>query len=423
MKSIFTAWNLHRRTQKLAVLLLFLSQLSSPANAGTFKEITDFSSGGKNPTGLKMFLYTPSTVKTNPAVLVGIHWCHGYAKYYCDNTRYKTIADKYGFLVIYPNANSSDSCFDVHSPGTLHHDSTGDACGIVSMVNYTIKTYQADSNRVFATGHSSGGMMTIVLMGSYPDVFKAGSASADVPFGCFAGENTWNSDCADGKISKTGKEWGDLVRAAYPGYTGPRPRIQLWHGANDGTLNAKNFDEDIKQWIDVLGLNATPATSQLTLKIDNTNYTYSRCCYANNSNGVMLDAIKAIGQDHNCKISEDSVVAFFGLNKITSVRDQAMDAKGFSCGASMTLEKSSSGNLYFAIASQPGRITIDLYNLSRAKIKTIANRNSPAGILRLSWNAVADNGRPIPAGMYVLSLKVNGASAAAYRTPVFVGNY
>jgi acetylxylan esterase len=420
MKSIFSSWNLHRRTQEFAVLLLLLSQLASPISAGTFKEITDFSSGGKNPTGLKMFLYTPTTVKTNPAVLVGIHWCHGTANAYYTGNKYRTLADKYGFLVIYPNANSNDSCFDVHSIGTLSHDSTGDACGIISMVKYAIKTFQADSTHVFVTGHSSGGMMTMVLMGSYPEVFRAGSASADVPFGCFAGATSWNSDCAEGKITKTGQEWGNLVRAAYPGYTGSRPRIQLWHGANDGTLNVKNFDEDIKQWVDVLELSPTPATSQLTLKIDNVNYTYSRSrYYPNDANVVMLDAIKAIGQDHNCKISEDSVIAFFGLDKATPTFEGALLNKGHSDGISVAVEKTSSGFLHITISSQPGRVKIDLYNLAGAKVKTFADPNSPAGIIRLSWNAAADNGRPIPAGMYVLSLKVNGASAA-YSIPLLV---
>jgi hypothetical protein len=56
-KSIFSAWNLHRRTQKFAVLLLLLSQLSSPASAGTFKEITDFSSGEKIQPASRCFFF------------------------------------------------------------------------------------------------------------------------------------------------------------------------------------------------------------------------------------------------------------------------------------------------------------------------------------------------------------------------------
>ena len=104
------------------------------------------------------------------------------------------------------------------------------------MVSYVQQRYNADPNRVFVTGASSGAMMTNVLLGDYPDVFKAGAAFMGVPFACFAttdGSNTWNSECANGRSSRTAQQWGDLVRGAYPGYTGARPRMQIWHGTED----------------------------------------------------------------------------------------------------------------------------------------------------------------------------------------------
>ena len=81
-----------------------------------------------------------------------------------------------------------------------------------------------------------------------------------MPFACFATTNgsEWNSECANGQLIKTAQQWGDLVRDAYPGYTGPRPRMQLWHGTNDETLRYPNFGEQIKQWTNVHGLSQTP---------------------------------------------------------------------------------------------------------------------------------------------------------------------
>jgi acetylxylan esterase len=418
MKSIFTTWNLPRYTSEFVALLMALSLSLSPARAGTFKEISDFSAGGKNPTSLKMFLYTPTTVKTNPAVLVGIHWCHGTANAYYTGNKYRTLADKYGFLVIYPNANSNDSCFDVHSTGTLSHDSTGDACGIISMVKYVLKTYQADSTHVFVTGHSSGGMMTNVMLGSYPEMFKAGSVSAGVPFGCFAGTNSWSDDCAKGRIKKTPQEWGDIVRAAYPGYNGPRPRVQFWHGTKDDVLDTVNFWEEIDEWTNVLGVSQTPTSTETNKPLPK----YIRMRYTNNSGIVMVEAIRATDQGHNCTISEDSVISFFGLDKATPAFEGALFNKGHFDGTLIDVEKSSSGVFHLLVSSQPGRVKIDLYNLRGAKIKTIADQNSPAGILRLSWNPEYDNDRALPAGMYVLSLNIDGSPIAAYRTPLFVGN-
>ncbi len=106
------------------------------------------------------------------------------------------------------------------------------------------------------------GLTTNVLLGLYPDVFVAGAAFSGVPFGCFATTNgsEWNSDCANGLITKTPQQWGDLVRNAYPGYTGPRPRMQTWHGTNDEVLRYPNFGEQIKQWTNVLGVSQTRPT-------------------------------------------------------------------------------------------------------------------------------------------------------------------
>ena len=39
-----------------------------------------------------------------------------------------------------------------------------------------------------------------------------------------------------------------------PGYTGHRPRVQLFHGDADTTINYTNFTEAIKEWTNVLGL-------------------------------------------------------------------------------------------------------------------------------------------------------------------------
>jgi acetylxylan esterase len=92
-------------------------------------------------------------------------------------------------------------------------------------------------------------MMTNVLLMDYPDIFRAGAAFAGVPAGCFAttDPSRWNNECAVGHITQTAQQWGDIVRNAYPGYTGPRPRMQLWHGTSDTTLNYVNFGEEIKQ--------------------------------------------------------------------------------------------------------------------------------------------------------------------------------
>jgi acetylxylan esterase len=78
-------------------------------------------------------------------------------------------------------------------------------------------------------------MMTNVMVGAYPDVFKAGSVYSGVPDGCFyvAGATAtqdppgWSNSCANGQTTHTAKEWGDMVRSYYPTHTGKYPRMQM----------------------------------------------------------------------------------------------------------------------------------------------------------------------------------------------------
>jgi len=174
------------------------------ALAGSLVEVTGF---GSNPTGVQMFVYKPAKLASPPPILVAIHYCTGTAQAYYSGTQYATLSETYGYIVIYPDAPDSGGCWDVHTTATLTHNSGGDSLGIASMVRYALSTYGGDANRVYVTGTSSGAMMTNVLLGAYPDLFKGGAAFSGVPYGCFAGASLWNSACANGQLIKTAAQW------------------------------------------------------------------------------------------------------------------------------------------------------------------------------------------------------------------------
>src|SRR5690606_3911526 len=171
--------------------------------------------------------------------------------------------DSVGFIMILPQ--QSRNCWNVGAPESLTHDGGGDTGAIVQMVKYALEKYNGDPNRVYVMGGSGGGMTTQALLAVYPGVFKAGHARAGVPAGCWAegydDGQQWSGSCATGSVDKTAEEWGNYVRQINPSHTGPRPRIQLNHGNNDETINFNNFREAIEQWTNVLGLDATPTST------------------------------------------------------------------------------------------------------------------------------------------------------------------
>ncbi|GAA2352332.1 extracellular catalytic domain type 1 short-chain-length polyhydroxyalkanoate depolymerase [Streptomyces cuspidosporus] len=293
----------------LPLLASLLLLAPTPAAAATLTEVTGF---GSNPSNLRMYQYVPNNVAARPAVLVAVHYCTGSGPAFYSGTEFASLADRYGFIVVYPSATRSGSCFDVSSPQALRRDGGSDPVGIVSMVRYVLQHNNADPNRVYVTGASSGAMMTNVLLGDYPDVFKAGAAFSGVPFGCFATTDgsSWNTACANGTIIKTPQAWGDLARAAYPGYQGARPRMQLWHGTEDTVLRYPNFGEEIKQWTNVLGLSQTPASTDRP----QTNWTRTR--YGGTGDRAPVEAISIQGGTHNLPLPGMAAraITFFGLN-------------------------------------------------------------------------------------------------------------
>ncbi|MDA0638153.1 PHB depolymerase family esterase [Nonomuraea sp. MCN248] len=289
--------------------VLGLVVLAGPASSAQLVEVTGF---GTNPTNLRMHLYVPDGVGSRPPVLLAVHYCTGSGPALHSGTEFASLADRHKFIVVYPSATRSGACFDVSSPQALRRDGGSDPVGLMSMVRYVHQRHGGDPDRTFVTGVSSGAMMTNVMLGVYPDVFKAGAAYMGVPFGCFATTDgsSWNSQCANGQIVRTPQQWGDLVRAAYPGYTGPRPRMQIWHGTQDGTLRYPNFQEQIKQWTNVHGLSQTPSLT------DTPQAGQTRTRYGGTGGTAPVEAISLQGAGHDLPRGgmAAETIRFFGLD-------------------------------------------------------------------------------------------------------------
>ncbi|WP_240973422.1 extracellular catalytic domain type 1 short-chain-length polyhydroxyalkanoate depolymerase [Nonomuraea composti] len=286
--------------------------LGSPAAAASLVEVTSF---GNNPGNMRMHVYVPDSRPASPAIVVAMHGCGGSGPGFYQGSEFASLADRYGFVVIYPSATQSagfGNCFDTWSDAAKRRGGGSDPVSIISMIEYVERTYQGDPNRVYATGSSSGGMMTQHMLALYPDVFKAGASFMGVPFNCFAGASDYppgSSKCTGGSMDRTPQQWGDAVRQAYPGYSGPRPRIQLWHGTADTLVPYSLLRESIEQWTNVFGLSQTPTST------DTPQSGWSRSRYADASGTVQVEAYSIQGAGHVLPQSGMAMYAvqFFGL--------------------------------------------------------------------------------------------------------------
>ncbi len=261
----------------LALVALLLAGLAAPtpAAAGALVETTGF---GSNPGGLRMLTYVPDTLEAHPALVVAMHGCRQTAAEYLTESGWDAAAEAGGFAVVLPEQRVG---LGPWIPGGRNHptrclnfaerrDSTrdrGEALSIRQMVARAAADLDADPERVFVTGLSAGGGMTSVMLAAYPDVFAAGAPIAGPPYRC--GEATLTAPAACGVTleglphnaapDRTAREWGDRVRAAAPqGFAGPWPRVSIWQGEADGTVDPANAGELVEQWTNVHGIDATP---------------------------------------------------------------------------------------------------------------------------------------------------------------------
>lgn len=273
--------------------------------SASLQQVTNW---GGNPSRINMYIYVPDRVAAKPAVIVALHPCGGTGPQWYSGTRLPSFADQNGFILIYPGTPNQSNCWDVQNPASLTHGQGGDALGIVNMVTYTLQKYNGDATKVYVMGSSSGGMMTNVLAGSYPDVFEAGAAYSGTAHACFAGAAgatpfAPNQTCAQG-LQRTPQEWGNFVRNSYPGYTGRRPRMQIWHGLADTLVRPQCAYEALKQWSNVLGVQSTKnATGTPTAA-------YTQMTYGD---GTQLQGFFGKNVGHTAPVNEQLMLRFFGL--------------------------------------------------------------------------------------------------------------
>ncbi|KAL6239489.1 hypothetical protein BDW75DRAFT_250384 [Aspergillus navahoensis] len=290
---------------KLATLLA--GHLAAVSSAAVLRPVLNF---GANPGNNDMWIYVPDQVAPNPAVIVALHGCLGSARgYYREVEDLPPAADKHGFIIIYPGSRDDFNCWDVATEASLTHNGGSDSLSIVNMVSYVIGRYNADPSRIFATGSSSGAMMTQVLAAAYPDIFSAVAAYSGVPYGCLRGSPgsspfTADQACAKGEVVKSGAEWAAEVRKAWPGYNGSYPAMQVWHGTADNIVSDVNFEEVVKQWSTFLGVSLEQENADTPLD------GYTQMVFGD---GTALEAYLADGVGHVVPTQVDETLRWFGL--------------------------------------------------------------------------------------------------------------
>jgi poly(hydroxyalkanoate) depolymerase family esterase len=255
---------------------------------------------GINPGDLRMLVHVPDHLPGHPALVVALHGCGQTADDFDDGTGWSTLADRFGFIVIFPEqqaSNNAKGCFSWFQPGDFGRD-VGEARSIHEMVVHAISEYEIDRSRVFITGLSAGGAMAAVMLATYPEVYAGGAIIAGLPYGCARSvQEALQAMFTDRQLSPD--MLGNRVRRVTD-HQGPWPRVSVWHGTADTIVRPSNADHIVAQWTNVHGLPLGHTAEEML-------GSHRRRTWEDGDGNILVEAISIAGMAHGVPLSSASV--------------------------------------------------------------------------------------------------------------------
>jgi poly(hydroxyalkanoate) depolymerase family esterase len=221
---------------RLGTLLLAPSPEAGPGTFTADRFDADFGS-------LRYKLFIPSGYTGEPMpLIVMLHGCGQDADDFASGTGMNELAEKYNFLVAYPEqaarANRAN-CWNWFE-ASHHQRGRGEPALIAGVARKIMSEFSIDADSVFIAGLSAGGAMAVILGQTYPDLFKA--------VGCHSGLAHGSARDRYGamRAMRNGASAATLAKNAAANSV---PTI-VFHGDMDSTVHQKNGTGVVQQSID-----------------------------------------------------------------------------------------------------------------------------------------------------------------------------
>lgn len=185
-------------------------------------------------------IFIPATARRQPMPLfVMLHGAHQSADDFAAGTQMNVIAEREGFLVLYPEQAESDNlmrCWNWFRSSNRVRD-TGETAWIAALTRDIMATCDVDPARVYVAGMSAGGAMAVNLAVTHPELYAAAAIHSGVAFG--VADEEFSALCAmnDGK---------GTIRMPLIAADVPRPRnvpLIIFHGDADDVVHPRNGEQ------------------------------------------------------------------------------------------------------------------------------------------------------------------------------------
>ena len=173
-------------------------------------------------------LYVPASYSGQPMPLVVmLHGCTQNPDDFAAGTRMNQLAERDGFLVLYPAQSpemNHSLCWNWFTP-EVRQRGHGEAAIIAGMAVHIMAEYAVRSERVGIAGLSAGGAMALAVATLYPEMFHAVGVHSGLPFGA----------AHDLPSALQAMRTGGTAAAPLAG-----PRLIVFHGDKDKTVHSLN---------------------------------------------------------------------------------------------------------------------------------------------------------------------------------------
>ena len=271
-------------------------QFRSPGGTTAPDHLQDLAVVNANPGNLRGRMFMPDGLAAGAPLVVVLHGCTQTAADYDRGSGWSQLAEAAGFALLFPEqrqANNQNLCFNGFSPIDQRRGS-GEAQSIRSMVAAMVAAHGIDKRRIFITGLSAGGAMASSMLATYPEVFAGGAIIAGLPFGT-ARSVAEAFARMRGDSHPPAAELESLVRGASD-YRGSWPKVSVWQGNADSTVDASNAEQIVAQW---RGLHGVAAQAPEVERIDG-----NLCRRWRNRDGVaVIEAWTIDGMGHGTPLA------------------------------------------------------------------------------------------------------------------------
>ncbi|HEV2673885.1 MAG TPA: PHB depolymerase family esterase [Aliidongia sp.] len=250
------------RTASALVSLAWAPSRVAVALVGAPGRVTEVPKFGSNPGALKMFVYRPpGRLAAGAPLIVVLHGCGQDAAAFAENAGWLALAQALGAALVLPQQSTENNrgrCFNWFRPSDTRRGG-GETLSIRQMVRTATTLFESDRRRVYVVGLSAGAALAVALLAAYPTVFAGGAAAAGVALGTAGGPFEALSRLRRANGHRSRDMLASVVRAAGPASRSRTwPRLSIWQGEGDRTVDPAHGEILAAQWSAVNGLDPLP---------------------------------------------------------------------------------------------------------------------------------------------------------------------